>query len=1191
MNTDPQLERIAELGDDFVRRRKSGENLDLDAFVEQHQAIGAQLRDYVIAVEIMEEFKPDSVVSTTQNPIQHPSEFPVLPDYRIIRQIGLGGMGVVYEAEQLSLGRRIALKVLPSQLNNDLIAVQRFIREAKSAASLHHTNIVPVFDVGSEGQCHYYAMQYILGSSIRDVVMELNRRKDINDAQASDSNESLTTQIADALESATLVPDLTVQNNGSEADANRFHSTDGDLTKKVEWGVDSEKRKMDPQDASSTVVSHLGVETQVSHRKRKTKYFDSVAEIGIQVADALHYAHENKILHRDIKPANLLLDLKGNIWVADFGLAKFENDDLTRTGDFVGTLRYMSPERFEGRCSAQSDVYSLGMTLYELIALRPAFIADNQLSLLEEVRSAEAPPLNSLTPEIPADLNTIITKSIQKSPDQRYANALELAEDLRRFIDRRPIRAREVSSLERLSIWAKRNRTIATLLSLLAILLVATTIGSTIAAFKFYDMANRQTELANEAKKAEAKADKSAAEATRVANENEQNLYFADMRLGEEATRNPTGFLTARETLEKWEHNGRDLRGWEWYWLNNRVHRESDRIAGERMFDVIEMKDGEHIVYGHYGHIKIYNLKQKQVVRTIKSPFGTVSQVQLSHDEKYLAINSVYGPLTEFALLEFATGDVLEKKILGMYYSEIRFSPDDRYVWTTETKRVVGADGPTFIKSFDTQTKQWKTIPTKAVGDSPFEVNPAGTQLAITCEPGLVIYDTRSWEIIKRHKLPFPRFLAMSWNPKRPEIAFLDYSKGVYILYLAEDRHLHFPATDGEIWKCMSWNKEGSRVIVGNKDHSIVVLDPQTKKIMDRLDGNVEPVVALHCSPSSSRVYSVAFRSIRVWDLDRNLPVQTIDMNHRLVRSNSLTTRGRLSWHPAEGLVVHGSHSSLIIPYSNPDDAYDSSQLAYKKLRRVSVGRLAISPDNKKFAGYLNGFVKLGSSLEEIQSKGCKQFLSDPSPRNDPAALTWSPQSNELLIANGKLHIWPTDEPDPYELSGHDGSFFATCWTRSGEFFASTHTHGRLKVFSADTKQEFFQQPKKEQKNFVVSDLAVAFSPDGTKIASAGNLGVIRVFERESGKLLYELAGHTNKIWGLDWSPDGKRIATASEDKTVRIWDADKMKTALVLKFNASVEAVAWSPDSKFLAVTTTDNQLYIYDGTPRVYSELDTPE
>ena len=188
-------------------------------------------------------------------------------------------------------------------------------------------------------------------------------------------------------------------------------------------------------------------------------YWGGVARIGIQTAQALAYAAAQGTLHRDVKPSNLLLDGRGNLWVTDFGLAKAaDSEDLTHTGDIVGTLRYMAPERFSGKGDLRSDLYSLGLTLYELLALRPAFEAPDRQQLVHQVLHAEPPRLRQLDRSIPRDLETIIHKAIDKDPARRYQTAEQLADDLQRFLDDRPIRARRVGAVEKLWRWRGATR-------------------------------------------------------------------------------------------------------------------------------------------------------------------------------------------------------------------------------------------------------------------------------------------------------------------------------------------------------------------------------------------------------------------------------------------------------------------------------------------------------------------------------------------------------------------------------------------------------------------------------------------------------------------------------------------------------------------------------------------------------------
>ncbi len=224
-------------------------------------------------------------------------------------------------------------------------------------------------------------------------------------------------------------------------------------------------------------------------------YSRSVARVGVQVAEALAYSHQQGVLHRDIKPANLLLDTQGTVWVSDFGLVKEQgSDDLTTQGDFVGTLRYMAPERFLGRSDPRSDVYALGLTLYEMLTLRAAFAASDRARLVERVQREDPPRPRKLDPHIPRDLETIVLKAIAKEPGRRYATATAMAEDLRRYLADRPVEARRASVWERGWRWVKRNPWLAASTASAAVMLVVIAVGSAASAARLGTELRRTTD-------------------------------------------------------------------------------------------------------------------------------------------------------------------------------------------------------------------------------------------------------------------------------------------------------------------------------------------------------------------------------------------------------------------------------------------------------------------------------------------------------------------------------------------------------------------------------------------------------------------------------------------------------------------------------------------------------------------------
>ncbi|MCY2927160.1 MAG: serine/threonine-protein kinase, partial [Planctomycetota bacterium] len=292
----------------------------------------------------------------------------------------------------------------------------RFQRESRIASALHHTNIVQVYGVGEQDGFHYYVMQYVRGEGLDRVMAH-----------------------------------LVSPGSSAEGDAQLL----GEICRKI-----------------------LGPE--LSSPLRRPEYYRATARIALQAAEALAYAHAQGTLHRDVKPANLLVDDQGVVWVADFGLARAAGaSQVTQTGGVTGTLRYMAPERLRGQADERGDIYSLGLTLYELATLRPAYAQTDPAELIHEISRQPPARPGKVNPAVPKDLETVILKAIARESEHRYASAGALADDLRRFLEDRPVLARPIGPGERLWRWCRRNRALAalsaaTLLSLLAVAGVAT---------------------------------------------------------------------------------------------------------------------------------------------------------------------------------------------------------------------------------------------------------------------------------------------------------------------------------------------------------------------------------------------------------------------------------------------------------------------------------------------------------------------------------------------------------------------------------------------------------------------------------------------------------------------------------------------------------------------------------------------
>jgi serine/threonine protein kinase len=371
---------VAQAADEYLEQLARGETPDLSEYALRYPQVASVLPQVLPVLRMFQTLAPgnESLLSPEAAPCN-------LGEFQLVREIGRGGMGVVYEAVQEGLGRRVALKVLPAAAGADSKQLARFQVEAQIAAALHHPHIVPLFAVGCDQGVHYYAMQLVEGRCLAALLREHR--------------------------------------------------------------ADSERAPDDPSSCAEKPGSPLTAR--------------DAARLAIQAAEALEHAHALGVLHRDIKPANLLLERDGHLWVSDFGLARFQGSgDLTGSGDLLGTVRYMSPEQASGGriLDARTDVYSLGATLYELLSGRPAVDGEDRQELIRKINCEEPTPLRKLDPTIPLDLETIVGKAMAKEPERRYATAGEVALDLRRFCEDRPILARRPTLAGHIVRWSRRHR-------------------------------------------------------------------------------------------------------------------------------------------------------------------------------------------------------------------------------------------------------------------------------------------------------------------------------------------------------------------------------------------------------------------------------------------------------------------------------------------------------------------------------------------------------------------------------------------------------------------------------------------------------------------------------------------------------------------------------------------------------------
>lgn len=371
---------------DAIRR---GQRPSIEEYVQRHKELAAEIRELFPLIQTLEGWKSEKEVECLRRNV--PVDFTVrrLGSYRIIRELGRGGMGIVFEAARKKTGQRVAVKLLPWKSEADRPRFkEQFRSEAATIARLRHPNIVQVYSFGThDGYC-YYVMELVNGASLEAVLRALR---------------------------ATVEPVSIV----------RLSQVDAPV----------------PLKAAGNAAPAAAPAIRSPYCLTRTSYLE-FANIARQVALALAHAHTRGIFHNDIKPANLLLRTNGDVVVTDFGIGRRVDDDLADGNEQVpGTLRYMAPERLRGSLDLRSDVYSLGATLYELVTQRPLYESDNRQQLVERILTARAEPVRHVSPDVPRPLQVIIDNALALNLEERYPSAESIAADLLRFMNRQPVRS------------------------------------------------------------------------------------------------------------------------------------------------------------------------------------------------------------------------------------------------------------------------------------------------------------------------------------------------------------------------------------------------------------------------------------------------------------------------------------------------------------------------------------------------------------------------------------------------------------------------------------------------------------------------------------------------------------------------------------------------------------------------------
>jgi serine/threonine protein kinase/tetratricopeptide (TPR) repeat protein len=450
MNPETQHQHVLEIVvEQFTSELRAGQQPAVQDYQQRYPQLAQELGSLLSSIAMIEHLKEGSQTRSLPNSrLDQVQQLSHVGNYNILREIGRGGMGIVFAAVHESLGSRVAIKVLPTPPMTGAAHIERFRREAQAAARLHHTNIVSVFGVGQEEGFHYYVMDYVDGHGLNHVI-SLMRSRELNDASQAEAGQAKRSVLTKTVGSTPTLTSTAVR----------------------------------LQMATSTDRAQPPFKGSMDGLPQGTARFRWCAQLGVRLADALEHAHGANILHRDIKPSNIMLDQQGTVWITDFGLAKdsLSDSQLTKTGEVVGTPQYLPPEALDGQYDQRSEVYALGLVLYELATLRPAYTPGTAAELIRAISKGSPPPIRRCTPNLPLDLATIIDKAVAREPGARYQSAAQLKHDLRAFVEHRPISARRPGTLESTWRWARRNPLVAGLttmsIGLLALVAVSASVG------------------------------------------------------------------------------------------------------------------------------------------------------------------------------------------------------------------------------------------------------------------------------------------------------------------------------------------------------------------------------------------------------------------------------------------------------------------------------------------------------------------------------------------------------------------------------------------------------------------------------------------------------------------------------------------------------------------------------------------
>jgi WD40 repeat protein len=1033
---------------EFLERRERGDAVDAESFVRAHPDVGERLREALAGFQWMDAKARPS----------HAAMDEVLPrtfgNYQLLRVIGRGGMGCVYEAIHQPLKRHVAVKVLPPHLTDVREFRMRFLREARVVASLHHTNIAPVFEVGQIGHTLYLAMPFIDGPNLRELTLPL---------------------------------------------------PDDDLI------------------ITQSLRSRLPAPFTAA-------YFRWVADIGLQAADALAHAHGRGVIHRDVKPSNLLMDEHGAIWMVDFGLAKGPaHPTVTQPGELIGTLRYASPEQVRGDSfDARTDVYSLGVTLYELLTRRPAFPPGPG----NQVLAVEPPRPRRVNRRIPRDLETIVVRAMSKRPQDRYPSASALAEDLRRFLRDEPIRARPIGWVGRLIRWSRRNPAVTGVAAAAAFLL-----GVALAVLVFRESEHRLAQRVEESISRERYAAFLMASAAIAIESGQPERTRVALEMIREAAK--IGF---RE--EMWELAIRSLDQ-----IDVAPGVELERVDREIHTLAVSPTGKEAVGVDSDGTLTFWDMTSGAASSCpgFGEPLMTI--VWSPDGQRLLGVSAKHVWLGDFDGAARTLDDV---RAILYKPATVAFSPDSRQIalW-----------GDT-LAVWDARERQmrWERpsshTESGAAGMPPYQV------VAWSPDGKLLVAVPRGEATLELWSMPDGERLVPIGVVPEEDTRFVGQPIAA-VAFTPDSRAIACGCADGAI-RIYDRNNGTREHTLHGHDGPVKRLDfvsPHPPSPVTRNVREGDRSAAAESPPPIPALVSADAQDIRQWDVSRNQQVAVLVRNLDEVRSVSLDRFGRI-------LAVadaSGTARAWLMPDAERHQVIGPEPSRIKSVATTSYNRWLAWSDER-------GHVTVVDFDFRSRRIHIDSGLAS-------AHVTFSPGGTMLAIAGEgdppiQLHSVTTGETKP--LAAGRSAVRAIAFAGSGTKLAAAHADGNLIVWDLETGEPYATVAATP-----LSSLAA--SPNGKWLAGGGPNGELHLWNAATMSPRRIPAAHESEISTVVFSPDDQSVASASKDGRICRWRVPNLKRELSFEgAGGPVRDLAFCLDGSTLVSCGGDGRVFLW-ATDRV--------